>query len=191
MEIKILPITEVTPYYNNPRDNDKAVSPVAESIKRYGFIKPILIDENNVIICGHTRYYASIQLGFSDVPVIYSDLSEEQKRLFRIADNKLAEGSFYNEYELKEELSKLSVPKDMQPFFSESIEDLIDTGYSEMTSSFEPVDFSSFDDDEYEDEGLEERSESHDLYVPFKEDGVTKMRIFCPYCSNVDTIIFE
>lgn len=63
MKVKNLFIEELKPYENNPRINDNAVPAVAESIKQFGFKQPIVIDKNNIIICGHTRYKAARQLG--------------------------------------------------------------------------------------------------------------------------------
>ena len=63
MKIKNLPITELKPYENNPRINDAAAPAVAKSISQFGFKQPIVVDKNNVIVCGHTRYKAAVQLG--------------------------------------------------------------------------------------------------------------------------------
>ena len=80
MEIIYKKVSEITPYENNPRFNDNAVQYVANSIKEFGFKVPIVIDKNNIIIAGHTRLKASIELGLKEVPcVIADDLTEEQK----------------------------------------------------------------------------------------------------------------
>ena len=85
-------LDELQPYENNPRKNDKAVPYVAESIKRYGFKVPIVIDKNGVIVAGHTRYLASIVLGLKTVPcIVADDLTEEEIKEFRLVDNKTAE----------------------------------------------------------------------------------------------------
>ena len=92
MEIIEKKLEELKPYENNPRKNDEAVDYVANSIKEFGFKVPIIIDKNGVIIAGHTRYKASQQLGLSKVPcIIADDLTEEQVRAFRLADNKVSE----------------------------------------------------------------------------------------------------
>lgn len=92
MKIKNLPITELKPYENNPRINDAAVPAVAESIRQFGFKQPIVIDKNNVIVCGHTRYKAAIKLGLKTVPcVIADDLTDDQIKAYRLADNKVGE----------------------------------------------------------------------------------------------------
>ncbi len=85
-------IVEITPYENNPRQNDDAVEAVAESIRQFGFRQPIVVDEAGVIVCGHTRYKAAQMLELKRVPVhVATDLTPEQIRAYRIADNKTGE----------------------------------------------------------------------------------------------------
>lgn len=92
MNIVEITLEELKPYENNPRNNDEAVEPVASSIKEFGFKVPIVIDKDNVIIAGHTRYKAAKKLGLEKVPcIIADDLTEEQIRAFRLADNKVSE----------------------------------------------------------------------------------------------------
>lgn len=92
MNIKNINIKKLKPYEKNPRKNKKAVEAVANSIKEFGFKVPIVIDKENVIVCGHTRFKAAQKLGLEAVPcVIADDLSEEQIKAFRLADNKTAE----------------------------------------------------------------------------------------------------
>ena len=108
MEIKNLKWSELKPYENNPRINDEAVKYVAESIKEFGFKVPIVVDKNNIIVAGHTRYKASKQLGLEEVPcIIADDLSPAQIKAFRIADNKVSEYAEWNEDLLKVELEQL------------------------------------------------------------------------------------
>lgn len=102
-------LNELKPYENNPRINDGAVEYVANSIKEFGFKVPIVIDKDNVIIAGHTRYKASKQLGIKSVPcIIADDLSEEQVKAFRLADNKVSEQSDWDYDLLNIELSGIS-----------------------------------------------------------------------------------
>lgn len=92
LDVKIVPIGTVKPYDRNPRKNDQAVDAVAASIKRFGFRKPIVVDQKGVIICGHTCYKAALKLELERVPVhVARDLSKAQVRAYRIADNKTAE----------------------------------------------------------------------------------------------------
>lgn len=101
-------LDELVPYENNPRDNEGAVDYVAESIKEFGFKVPIIIDKNNVIVAGHTRYKASKKLGINEVPcLVADDLTDEQIKAFRLADNKVAEIATWDFDKLEIELSML------------------------------------------------------------------------------------
>ena len=92
MEIILKKLDDLKPYENNPRNNDEAVEYVANSIQEFGFKVPIIIDNDNVIVTGHTRYKASKLLGLDEVPcIVADDLTEEQIKAFRIADNKVSE----------------------------------------------------------------------------------------------------
>jgi ParB-like chromosome segregation protein Spo0J len=96
------------PYENNPRVNGYAVKKVMESIKEFGFKNPILVDKDKVIVAGHTRREASILLGLDKVPyIIADDLTPDQIKAYRIADNKLSELSTWDEELLKVELGEL------------------------------------------------------------------------------------
>ena len=108
MEIIYKNIDELIPYENNPRLNDEAVEYVKNSIKEFGFKVPVVIDKDNVIIAGHTRIKASKELGIKDIPcIIADDLTEEQVKAFRLADNKVAEKSLWDYTKLDEELESI------------------------------------------------------------------------------------
>ena len=101
-------ITDLIPYEKNPRKNDEAVKYVAESIKQFGFKVPIVIDKNNVIVAGHTRYKASKKLKLEEVPcIVADDLTEEQIKAYRLADNKVSEKAEWDFDLLGEELEDL------------------------------------------------------------------------------------
>lgn len=101
-------LDELTPYDKNPRYNDEAVPAVAKSIQEFGFKVPIVIDKNNVIVAGHTRYKAAKKLKLETVPVIVADdLSEEQIKAFRLADNKVGEIATWDEGLLTQELESI------------------------------------------------------------------------------------
>ena len=92
MEVRNLKIDEIKPYENNPRNNLDAVDATANSIKEFGWQQPIVVDKDMVIIVGHTRYRAAKKLGYDTVPVVVaSNLSDEQVRAYRLADNKTGE----------------------------------------------------------------------------------------------------
>ena len=90
MNIVDIKLDDLKPYDNNPRNNEEAIEPVANSIKTFGFKVPIVVDKNNIIIAGHTRYKAAKKLGLNKVPcVVADDLMDEQVKAFRLADNKV------------------------------------------------------------------------------------------------------
>lgn len=92
MEVININVNQLTPYENNPRNNNEAIQYVANSIKEFGFKVPLVIDSDNVVICGHTRLLAAKQLGMEEVPcIVADDLTDEQIKAFRLADNKVAE----------------------------------------------------------------------------------------------------
>ena len=101
-------LEEIIPYENNPRNNEDAVDKVAASIREFGFKQPIVVDCDGVIIAGHTRYRAAKKLGLDEVPVLVADdLSPEQVRAYRLADNKTAEFSGWDFDLLDQELFEI------------------------------------------------------------------------------------
>lgn len=105
MKIIDMPIGDVIPYKNNPRRNDAAVKPVMESLKEFGWKQPIVIDKDNVIVCGHTRLRAAKRLKMKTIPcVMADDLTPEQIKAFRLADNKTAEFASWDMDMLNSEL---------------------------------------------------------------------------------------
>ncbi len=120
MNILQLPLTELHPYKNNPRKNEKAVDAVAESIKQYGFLVPLVISKDHEIITGHTRYRAAKKLGLSSVPCIMADeLTPEQVKAFRLVDNKVSELAEWDVELLPLELADIAA--DLSVFGFESI----------------------------------------------------------------------
>ena len=128
MEIIEKRLTELTPYKNNPRKNDQAVDAVAASIKAFGFKVPIVIDSDGVIVCGHTRVKAAKKLKLESVPcVVADDLTEDEIKAFRLADNKVNEFSAWDFSLLDEEIANIDM-------------DLSEFGFSNDS----PVDIDSF-----------------------------------------------
>ena len=108
MEIITKNIDDIIPYEKNPRKNDKAVKYVANSIAQFGFKVPIVIDSNNIIVAGHTRYKASQELGLKEVPcIVADDLNQEQINAFRLVDNKVSEQASWDFKLLDEELDNI------------------------------------------------------------------------------------
>ncbi len=132
MEIININIDELKPYKNNPRKNDEAVEYVANSIKEFGFKVPIIVDKDYEIIAGHTRLKAAQQLGLKEVPIIIADdLTEEQVKAFRLADNKVSENAYWDFDLLSEELKNIGL--DMTQFsFNKILEEPLLTELEEL-----------------------------------------------------------
>lgn len=208
IDIKVVPLSSIKPYYNNPRDNSSAIGPTAESIRRYGFVKPIMCDSKGVIICGHTRFLAALRLGLDMIPVVFSDMSDEKAKQYRIADNKIAEKSEFDQDEMIEELRSLEVPEEMQAFFFEDVMSMLD--FSIDTVNITSPDYPLPDDgmslsedqdsirDENEHEGyssddsssLDDYQMNHadEIYKIRLENGKRVMTVICPYCGQIETI---
>lgn len=121
MQIIYKKLEELHPYKNNPRRNDKAVDAVANSIQEFGFKVPAVIDKSGEIIAGHTRYKAAKKLKIKEIPcIIADDLTEEQIRAFRLADNKVSEASEWDFNILGEEIGVIT-EIDMSKFGFEEV----------------------------------------------------------------------
>ena len=156
MEIIELPLKSIKPYRNNPRKNAEAVDYVVNSIKEFGFRVPLVVDKDGCIVAGHTRFEAAKKLGMKSVPAIKADdLTEEQVRAFRLADNQTQSLSSWDFSLLMTELDDLS-EFDMRLFgFTKDDEDEDnedgETSYTGKTSNLDSgkeLDLSSFDENE-------------------------------------------
>jgi DNA modification methylase len=137
MTIVMKNIAEIKPYENNPRHNETAIDAVASSIKEFGWKQPLVIDKDNVIVVGHTRWLAAKKLGLNEVPcLIASDLTDEQIAAYRLADNKTNELATWDFEKLKTELESIS-DIDMSQF-----------GFEELEASLDDV-----KDDEFDEKG--------------------------------------
>lgn len=145
MQIEYINTKSLIPYANNPRRNDEAVGGVANSIKAFGFKVPIVIDKNNVIVCGHTRLRAAEQLGLETVPCIRADdLTDEQIKAFRLADNKVSEIAEWDFGLLNSEIEEI-------------------TGVDMTEFGFEVFEFEERDTDD-EPEKVNERERTYNAY---------------------------
>ena len=109
----------IKPYWRNPRNNDKAIEVVRKSIERYGFNVPLVLDQNHVIITGHSRFKALIQLGYKKVPCVISDMDEQKAKEYRIADNKTSEFASWEMDSLNQELREIKDTEAFQAFYPE------------------------------------------------------------------------
>jgi len=124
MKIVMKKVTQLNEYENNPRNNEEAIEAVANSIKAFGFKVPIVITSDHVIIAGHTRLKAAISLDLEEVPcIIADDLSDDQIKAFRLADNKTAELATWDFTKLESEL--FDIDMDMLQFGFEEMESLV------------------------------------------------------------------
>ncbi|MDT2614363.1 DNA modification methylase [Enterococcus dongliensis] len=124
MKMQMMATNDLIPYVNNPRQNDDAVDAVASSIKNFGFKVPIVVDGQNEIVNGHTRLKAAKKLGLDEVPVIVADdLTPEQVKAFRLADNKVGELAEWDDDLLAIELEGLAdLDFDMEQFGFEELD---------------------------------------------------------------------
>ena len=172
LEIIKLKIEDLVPYEKNPRINEEAADYVAKSIKEFGFRIPILIDKNNVIVSGHTRYKACIKLGIKEVPcILVDDLDEKQIKAFRLIDNKASEKASWNIDLLNEEINELLDSLDMEDFdFDININDIpddLDLERLEDDGDKERIEYLKFDNKKIPltEEELAALNRSYDAYV--------------------------
>ena len=110
MRLETLKTGDIVPYKNNPRKNDGAVAAVVESIRQCSYIAPIIVDEDHVIIAGHTRYKALKAMGYEEIQcLICEGLTEEQKKKYRLYDNKTGELAKWDQKKLSAELCDVDV----------------------------------------------------------------------------------
>ena len=116
-KIEMVAISDLKPYENNARLNDNAVPALMESIKRFGFVVPIVITREKSIVCGHTRVKAASKLGMGQTPCVYADgLTEAEIRALRLADNKVSEIAMWDMEKLDAELASIGSEIDMSDF---------------------------------------------------------------------------
>lgn len=167
MKIEYKSIDELKPYENNPRNNEKAVKYVANSIKQFGFKVPLVIESDGTIITGHTRYQACKELGITEVPCIIADeLTDKQIKAFRIADNKTNDMAEWNDDLLAIELKDVLDDIDMTDFGFGEFE------LSILTEDMEP--------EEYDDDLIKE-------YTDTADDFLTNKRIIITYKTPEET----
>lgn len=166
MKIKQMKIEELKPYPNNPRINDSAVDAVAASIREFGWKQPLVVDKDGVIVAGHTRYKAAQKLGMDEVPVVVADdLTGEQIKAYRLADNKTAELAEWDFGKLDIELEGIDL-------------DMTEFGFDEIME--EPAEVK---EDDYEPELPEEpKSKLGDIYQ------LGRHRLMCGDSTDAETV---
>jgi site-specific DNA-methyltransferase (adenine-specific) len=145
MKIQTKKLSEIKPYWRNARKNDRTIDALKQSIKKYGYNQPISIDAEGVIITGHARYKALMQLGYDEINVIIVDhLSDKKVKEYRIADNKTHELTLWNNEDLVLEMREIDNVEDMQAYFpninlNNWLEDSVGFNLNDMS----PEDFKS------------------------------------------------
>lgn len=109
MKIEKYNIMDIKPYWRNPRINKRTIELVKTSIEDYGYIQPITIDSRNIIITGHSRYKALLELGYNEIEAIKIDMPKEKAKEYRIIDNKVTEYTFWDKDILIDEIKDLDV----------------------------------------------------------------------------------
>ena len=178
-EFSVISLSDIIPYENNPRINDDAVADVIESIKQCENLAPIEIDENNVILSGHTRLKALQELGFDKTEVIkYTGLSEEQKRKYRILANKTGEKARWDFDKLEEELNDLDFENYDFGFNINQVDiEYLDSFFSPIkTQSQQQSEESSQVNNNYDDPQSEKQTDYS--FEPVKK------QIQCPHCGE-------
>ncbi len=177
MKIETVKIEQLVPYARNPRDNSVSVDKVASSIQEFGFRQPIVVDENFVILAGHTRLLASKKLGLKEVPVHMAEgLSESKKKAFRIMDNRSSEDSEWDEELLSLELSDLEdsgFDLNMTGFTEEEINALL--SLNDMTVGLT-------DEDEVPEPPEDPITKLGDLWI------LGKHRLLCGDSTSIDSV---
>jgi hypothetical protein len=175
-KIEIVPIEAIRPYHRNARKNDAAVPAVKASIERYGLNQPLVVDGKNVIVVGHTRYRALIELGAKEVPVVRPKLTAAQVREYRIADNKTGEIAQWDKDQLIPELRAMGdAGQIMAPFFVERdlarlLADAAGSGVEQR-----PV------DQERMDRVLDREAQGGSLRRPAVD---SQIKLECPHCGD-------
>lgn len=147
MQITYRKVSELRMYDKNPRDNEPAVDKVAASIQAFGFLVPIIIDAQDVIVAGHTRLMAARKLGLEEVPTVLADgLTDDEIRMYRLADNKVSEMAVWDLPLLDEKIQEIGDTINMVDFgFTLGIGDVFEPKAESKEINPEEFDDEAFD----------------------------------------------
>ena len=158
-DVEIIPITDIFPYGNNPRNNDTEIDNLVNSITEHGFSVPLEIDQNHTIITGHARYKAALRIGMTALPcIIRDDLTPEQVIARRIVDNKISDLASWDNDVLRKELERL-------PDFDWKAYGFYESELSSILGDFSAEDFSG-------------------LFVESPKKEKEAKKIQCPHCGE-------
>lgn len=172
MKVEQIKLTQIKPYWRNARKNDKTVEALKKSINDYGFNQPLVLDKNKVIITGHARFKALMQLGYEFAPCIVTDLNEQKAKQYRIADNKTHEMTMWDNDELVIELREIGNFEEMQTYFSNV--DLSNWLDDSVGFNVKPV---------TEDEVTKKRTDLEDRFSA-EATHIDTVELICPHCME-------
>tara|TARA_R110000823_G_C15880417_1_gene495013 strand:- start:75 stop:1283 length:1209 start_codon:yes stop_codon:yes gene_type:complete len=181
MKITDVKIEDIIPYHDNPRVNEDAINVVKKSLEEFGFQQPLVLDKDNTIIVGHTRYAAATELGYKEIPCFIADnLNDEKIKAYRIMDNKSAEYASWNYGLLTKEMTDLL----------ESNYDLEFTGFTDKEIQDLGLDF---DLEEYADDALVDEDEAPEIVKdPISKEGdiwiLGNHRVMCGDSASIDAV---
>lgn len=210
MKIQEVPIDKIMPYWHNPRINDRTVEKLVTSISEFGFNSPIVVNKDYVIITGHARLKAAKRLGMTTVPVNVVNLTDEQAKRYRIADNKIAELSKWEQESLMKELQEIGDRMELMDmgFDMDEIDSAIGSQEEFMDAmdeqaedyqdvvvgkpAFEPQTFYSGDEPTEEELQAQIQKRSQELETRFpretQEPSRDDLSVCCPFCERTFTI---
>jgi ParB-like chromosome segregation protein Spo0J len=173
--IKKLSLSEVKPYWRNPRINDSAVEAVMKSIQEYGYNQYIAVDKKNVIISGHTRHKALTRLGYTEIDVFVLDLSPQKAKQYRIVDNKTSELAEWDMKALIPELREIENVTDLEIFFPDvDVSSLVKESVGNI--KFDEVTQADLD---------QKKKELQEKFTRINEGNMeSKLEVICPCCNE-------
>jgi len=170
-KVEEIALARIKPYWRNPRNNSKSIDVVRQSIEKYGFNVPLVVDKNYVLITGHSRYKALIQLKYETALCIISDMDEQMAKEYRIADNKTSEFATWEMDMLEQELREIKERENLQAFFPEiDLESFLENSVGQ---NIVPID------------SIQIHKKDEALSKQFDDDGTDKIvEIPCPHCGE-------
>ncbi len=173
MQVENIPITAITPYNNNARNNMDAITKVKESIEKFGFNVPLVVDKNNVIVTGHARYKAVKELGIMEIPTIIADtLSADKIRQFRIIDNSTQQLSKWDNDKLESEILDIDSWDEMMSSFDDTLNSVLEE-FNTLEDTGEILD---------DQEAISEHRTKETIST------TTEKYILCPYCGEENSV---
>lgn len=170
MKVEQKPLKDLKPYWRNPRKNERTIELLKQSIEKFGFNVPLVVDKKGVLITGHARYKALLELGWKEAPVVVSGMSAKQAKEYRISDNKIQEETDWDEDLLKSEMREF---EEVIGFSTEELQKILDKEENEVVKAYEQDDFQKTADN---------FATHHANVVEGAEDSI--VQVVCPHCAG-------